>query len=265
MLYPMTLIAIAAVALSALMVFAWLLQKRWNNAGVVDICWATGLGFCALFFGATANGDPWLRLLVALMGGFWGFRLALFLLARALREPEDGRYRALRDHWGARQHRNLFWLFQAEALIALLLAIPFLIVANNSEPPSTGLILIGVAIWAIAITGETIADFQLSRFRGRLCNRQRTCREGLWQYSRHPNYFFEWLHWFAYVFLAYGASWWGLSLLGPVLMLILLYRVTGIPFSEQQALRTRGEDYRQYQASTSPLIPWLPKKMNKES
>ena len=86
----------------------------------------------------------------------------------------------------------------------------------------------------------------------------KTCREGLWRYSRHPNYFFEWLHWFTYVFLAVGTPWpiWALTLLGPVLMLVSLYWITGIPFVEAQALRTRGEDYREYQRTTSAFVPW---------
>jgi steroid 5-alpha reductase family enzyme len=250
---------LALFFLSLLMAFAWLLQRRWDNAGAVDICWAMGLGFVALLIGSTGSGNEWLRLLIALMGGIWGFRLAIFLLARALREPEDGRYRKLREHWGSRQQLRLFWLFQAEAWIAIVLAVPLYVVANNPVMPSISMISLAVAIWAVAVVGETVADFQLTRFRTRMCNRQKTCREGLWRYSRHPNYFFEWLHWFAYIPLAIGSPIWWLSLIGPLFMFVLLYRVTGIPFSEQQALRTRGDDYRNYQACTSPLIPWLPR------
>src|SRR5262249_38496991 len=91
-------------------------------------------------------------------------------------------------------------------------------------------------------------------------NAGRTCRAGLWRYSRHPNYFFEWTHWFAYPLLAVGAGgvFW-LSAIGPVIMLLMLYRVSGIPFTEAQALRSRGDDYRDYQRTTSAFVPWFPK------
>ena len=92
-----------------------------------------------------------------------------------------------------------------------------------------------------------------------LGDNEQTCREGWWRYSRHPNYFFEWLHWWSYVALAVGASYWWLTLLSPAVMLYFLVCVTGIPPTEAQALASRGEDYRQYQRTTSVFIPWFPK------
>ncbi|HEX5550019.1 MAG TPA: DUF1295 domain-containing protein, partial [Nitrospira sp.] len=97
------------------------------------------------------------------------------------------------------------------------------------------------------------------RFRGKSWNHDRVCREGLWYYSRHPNYFFEWLHWWAYVVMAIGAPGWPLTLIGPVAMGWALLRVTGIPLAEQQALTSKGEDYREYQRTTNAFVPWFPK------
>jgi len=90
------------------------------------------------------------------------------------------------------------------------------------------------------------------------------CRAGLWRYSRHPNYFFEWLHWWAYVPIALGGPWWGLTLLGPAVMYLFLTRVTGIPPTEARAVASRGEAYREYQRTTSPLVPWPPSDQQKE-
>jgi steroid 5-alpha reductase family enzyme len=119
--------------------------------------------------------------------------------------------------------------------------------------------LLGVVVWLVSVAGEWVADHQLARFRGEPSNQGRTCRQGLWHYSRHPNYFFEWLHWFAYVGLAVGSPLFCLSLPGPVVMYGFLRWISGIPFTEAQALRTRGEDYRRYQAETPLLFPRLPK------
>ncbi|MDE2345901.1 MAG: DUF1295 domain-containing protein, partial [Gammaproteobacteria bacterium] len=107
--------------------------------------------------------------------------------------------------------------------------------------------------------GESIADLQLARFRANPANRGRTCRHGLWRYSRHPNYFFEWLHWFAYVCLAIGSPIAWLAWSGPVVMYVFLRWISGIPYTEAQALRSRGDDYRAYQQSTPMLLPWFPK------
>ena len=107
------------------------------------------------------------------------------------------------------------------------------------------------------IGGESIADAQLARFRSQPASRGKVCEAGLWRYSRHPNYFFEWLHWWAYVMFAIGAShWWIALLLGPVLMLIFLLKITGIPHTEARALESRGQAYRQYQRTTSVSVPW---------
>jgi steroid 5-alpha reductase family enzyme len=246
---------IAAVAMAA--VFA--LQVRTRNAGFVDVAWAALLGIAALYYGLVAEGAFLPRLLVALLAATWGFRLALHLLHRVLNEREDGRYAFLREHWGGHQGK-FFAFFQAQALAVALFSLPFLVAANNPQEELSLWMVLGVLIWATSLVGESIADLQLARFRTNPRNRGSTCRDGLWRYSRHPNYFFEWLHWFAYVCLALGAPYGWLALIGPALMLVSLCWVSGIPFVEAQSLRSRGDDYREYQRTTSMLIPWFPKK-----
>ena len=118
----------------------------------------------------------------------------------------------------------------------------------------------GLALWATALAGEVLADRQLARFRGAPGNRGKTCRAGLWRYSRHPNYFFEWLIWCAYSLMTLPAPYGWIGLANPLLMLFLILKVTGIPANEARALQTRGEDYRRYQRSTSAFVPWFPKK-----
>ena len=115
---------------------------------------------------------------------------------------------------------------------------------------------LALVLWTCAVAGETVADRQVERFRSDPANRGRTCQDGLWRYSRHPNYFFEWLIWVALALFAYPSPAGTMALACPVAMLCLLLRVTGIPATEAQALRTRGEEYRRYQQTTSVFVPW---------
>ncbi|TAM12449.1 MAG: DUF1295 domain-containing protein [Nevskiaceae bacterium] len=240
------------------MTLGWGWQQRHANAGIVDVLWAAGLGGSAVLIASLGDGASAPRVLLALCGGIWGARLAQHLWRRVRRENEDGRYQALRARWHNSALKFLAF-FQGQAASIALFALPFVAVADNprSEPLALGA---GVAMWMIAVTGEALADTQLARFRADPAHRAQTCRNGLWRYSRHPNYFFEWLHWFTYVLLAIGSPLWALSVVGPLAMGVFLCFVSGIPFTEQQALRTRGTDYRDYQRSTSILIPWPPKR-----
>jgi steroid 5-alpha reductase family enzyme len=249
------------IAASVAMLVGWLIQRRTRNAGIVDAIWSACMAAAALFYAWVGSGGLVSRLAVAMLGGVWGSRLCMHILSRVLNEPEDGRYRYLREYWRDDQ-RKFFGFFMAQALLTALFSLPFYAVAENPRDALSIWCVCGLTIWLASVAGESIADAQLSHFRKNPQNRGKTCRVGLWRYSRHPNYFFEWLHWFTYVFLSIGAPFpaWLLSLLGPTLMLASLCWISGIPFTEAQALRSRGDDYREYQRTTSMLIPWFPKR-----
>jgi steroid 5-alpha reductase family enzyme len=221
-----------------LMLAGWIYQSRHSEASVVDAIWALGIGSACVFYAAVASGQPERRALVAVTGGFWGWRLGSYLLKfRVIGKPEDARYSKLRSIWGTAANRNFFFFFQFQAVLILLFSLPAWVVCNDSARGIQVWDWVGAVVAIGAIGGETLADKQLSRFRGRAGSRGKTCREGLWRYSRHPNYFFEWLHWFSYVFYALGASLWWVTLLGPVLMFWFLYKITGIPWTEEQDTR----------------------------
>ncbi len=207
-------------------------------------------------YAVLVDGDIGRRLLVGGLATAWALRLALYLLIdRVLKaREEDGRYRAMRAHWGARAQPYFFLFYQGQALVAVLFSLPIL--AAMTGGPIDPWAALGVAVWIIAVSGETIADRQLARFRSDPANRGEVCQVGLWRYSRHPNYFFEWIHWWAYVLIGRGAA---LTWLGPILMLLFLFRLTGIPYTEHQAIKSRGERYRAYQRSTSVFVPWFPR------
>lgn len=250
----------AWIGASAAMVAVWFHARRVRNAGWVDLAWTLLVG--GLAAGAALAADGWWprRALVALLCGAWALRLARHLFARLRGEPEDGRYARMRVRFGARFDALLFWFFQAQALVAVVLALAFAVPCENAAPGFRALDAVAVALFCIALVGEAVADRQLAAWRADAAHRGRTCRAGLWRYSRHPNYFFEWLHWLAYPLLAVGAPHAWLAWVPALLLLFLVLRVTGIPPTEEQALASRGDDYRAYQRATSAFFPWPPRR-----
>ncbi|MCI0750050.1 MAG: DUF1295 domain-containing protein, partial [Nevskiales bacterium] len=189
-----------------------------------------------------------------------GVRLGTHLWRRNWDRPEDWRYAGFRARWGAHADRNLFWFFQFQNVFTLMLAATaFLPLAFHSGTPSPRAFGFAFLLWAASILGESLADAQMERFRRDPANRNAVCRQGLWRYSRHPNYFFECLHWCAYVPLAWGAAWGWLSLIAPLVMAFLLTRLSGMPLLEAELVR-RKAGYADYMRTTRALIPWPPKK-----
>jgi len=254
-----TMILVAWGAMAAVMTVLWLVQRSTGNAGIVDVAWSFGTGLCAVFFAAATDGFGPRRVLVGALAGLWGARLGLYLVRRVLSEAEDGRYAMLRERWGDRTQAYLFGFFQIQALWAVMFALPMLVAAANPAQPLGWLDALGAIVWAIAVGGEAVADAQLARFRRDPANRGRVCDTGLWRYSRHPNYFFEWVHWWAYAVIAISGPWGWLALAGPIVMLVFLLRITGVPMTEARSLRSRGDAYRDYQRTTNCFFPGPPK------
>lgn len=254
------LVVIGWAALAVGFAGLWLLQRQTRDAGVVDAGWAAGIGLLAVLYALAGDGDPARRLLLTAMAGTWSARLALYILRdRVLRGPEDGRYQELRRSWGDAFEPRIFVFFQAQAALSVTFSLPVAAAMASTRP--LGLVDgAAFALWLLAILGESAADRQLAAHRGDPANRGRTCRRGLWRYSRHPNYFFEWLHWCAYAVAAVGSPWWWVAAGAPVAMLVFILFVTGIPPTEKRALASRGEDYRRYQRETSAFVPWFPRR-----
>lgn len=244
------------LALALIMASLWLLQLRTKNAGIVDVAWAFGTGILGVWFAlGVQTGDSTRGTIIAILVAIWGARLGIHLAARMLREREDGRYRNLRDALGRWTQPVMFLFFQVQALWGVMFAMPMWAAAQAPSPAPAWNDWLGIVVWATAFCGELIADQQLARFRKNPRNGGKVCQEGLWKYSRHPNYFFEWLHWWAYVFIGLGSVWWWLTIAGVVVMYVFLTRITGIPYTEQQSLKSRGDAYRRYQKTTSVFFP----------
>jgi steroid 5-alpha reductase family enzyme len=246
---------------SLLMFLAWLWHLRARNAGIVDVGWALGIGGLALYYGIAGSGDPSRRGVVAALAGVWALRLASHLFFRSFwKQPEEGRYVRLRQALGDHVAAKFLLFFLAQALLDVLLSMPFL-VAAASRAPLDFLDFFGVFVVFGAWAGESVADRQLARFKRRNESKGKTCREGLWRYSRHPNYFFEWLVWCGFALIATRGDAFYLAWTAPALMYLFLTRITGIPPAEAQSVKNRS-DYRDYQATTSAFFPWFPKEQN---
>lgn len=252
---PIALPVGGLAVLAAAMAAAWSRQRRTGNAGIVDLLWTAGIGLLAIAYAVGLDGWGPRRALVALLAGAWSLRLCAHLFVRIGSEAEDGRYAALRRDWGERFQTRIFWFFQAQALLAVLLSLVFLVLMRAEASGWRGVDLVAVLLWATSIGGESIADRQLAAWRSDPENRGKTCRRGLWAYSRHPNYFFEWLHWLVYPVLGIGLPFGWTLWAAPLVMLYLVREVTGIPPTEEQALRSRGDDYRAYQRTTNAFFP----------
>ncbi len=262
---PTTLLIVTALAgLCALFALLYLLARRIDNYGIVDIAWSYAFALLAGYYALLAPG--WLprRLLFASLVVLWSLRLGTHLYRRVIghHPVEDGRYVQLRQDWAGNFAPKMAGFFQMQAASVVLLGIPFLLPALNPTPQFHPLEITGAILWLVALAGESLADAQLAAFKSKPANRGRVCAAGLWRTSRHPNYFFEWLIWVAYFVFALASPWGWLAALSPAIILYLLLRVTGIPLTEQQSLRSKGDAYREYQAATSAFVPWWPKRFN---
>ena len=266
----MTAAAVLAVLvfMSAVMAAGWAFVIRTRNAGWTDVFWTFGTGAagvaCALI---PLPGQMWPTArqgLVAALVAIWAVRLGLYVALRVASHPEDARYGHLREDWGAAFDRRAFWFLQVQAPATALLSLSILLAARRPFPETLRAAdLAGLAILAIAIAGESLADRQMQAFKADPQNKGRVCEAGLWGWSRHPNYFFEWLGWLAYPVIAvdlggaYPQGW--LALAGPAFMYLILTRLTGAPPLEAAMQRSKGAAYRAYQARVSAFFPLPPR------
>lgn len=255
-----TAAVIAAASCSLAFALLWLRQTRTHNATSVDAAWAIAIGVLGIASAATGTGSPLQRLLAGAIAATWSARLSWHLVVHRVlaHAPEDGRYRAMREHWGPRADRNLFVFYQAQAVAALVFALPFWFLAGHAATTLSVLQGCGLGVAAIGLGLEALADRQLEQHRRNPAQHGRTCRAGLWRYSRHPNYFGEWLVWCGIALVAAPAAGW-LAVVQPAVMFVLVRFVSGVPFTELQALKSRGDDYRRYQQETSAFVPWWPR------
>ncbi|MFT5105813.1 MAG: steroid 5-alpha reductase family enzyme [Verrucomicrobiales bacterium] len=251
----------AAVLLVVVFVATWAFSRRLDNYSFVDVTWAFAFAPVAILY-AFLN-DGWLvrRIAVAGLVTLWSLRLGSYLFSRVRSHhpEEDRRYAALRDRWSENLGGAFLKFFLGQAMLVWLLMLPVFLITREAQVGFQIVEWIGLSVWLCALGGEALSDAQLKRFKKNNHDSKQVCQLGLWRYSRHPNYFFQSLLWWGLFLIALPAAWGWAAILAPLAMLYFLLRITGIPLTEQLAVESKGEAYKEYQRTTNAFVPWFPK------
>ena len=255
----MHLLGIAVVLMMLVFALVWAVCVRIHNYSYLDVIWSLSVAILAPLYAFLGEGYPGRRTAFAAIGAVWSLRLGIYILVRVTRHhpTEDKRYATLRKNWPGPLRFLMF--FEIQSLIGVMFSLPFLFASLNSHRGLRPIEIVGLSIALLATAGEALSDWQAQRFKREPHDKLAINNEGLWRYSRHPNYFFESLVWWGFFIAALGSPWGWSTVVCPLTMLYLLLNVTGIPLTEKHSLESRGEAYRRYQKTTSRFIPWFPK------
>lgn len=258
---PGVLIAINLGAACALMVVAWAVCTARRNAGLIDGFW--GLGFVVIAWMTVAlapsvSSRGWL---MAALVTVWGLRLSVFLFRRNWGKPEDRRYAAMREkHGDAFARRSFTRVFLLQAGLAWFISLPVQVAVFSATPASlTILDWIGASLTLGGILFESVADAQLAAFTRNPANKGQVLDRGLWRYSRHPNYFGEFITWWGIYLLACSTGIGAATILSPLMISVLLIRVSGVPLLEKD-ITARRPGYAEYLRRTPAFVPWFPRR-----
>ena len=237
----------------------WLISVKIRNYGLLDAAWSYGIAILAPLYALAGPGDNTRTWAATAIGVAWSLRLGTHILSRVISHhpAEDARYQTLRARWPGSGMFLLF--FELQAVLVVIFSLPFLLMSYNTTPGLKLVEIIGLVIALLSLGGEASADAQMKRFKADPANKGKVCQDGLWRYSRHPNYFFEFMIWVGFFVAALGTPWGWTMVVCPLLMLHFLLNVTGIKLSEEYSLKSRGDSYREYQRTTSAFVPWFRK------
>ena len=251
-----------ASVMALIMAIAWLAQQRTGNSGWIDVSWVAAVGMTGVasaLFAATEATAPARQAAVVALVAAWSLRLAWHIGSRALRTGDDPRYAELIRQWGSNAPKRLLFFAQSQALAGIPLVLAITLAAHRPAAGIDGQDLFGLMIMLTGVLLAAIADRQMQLFSSHPGNRGMVCTTGIWAWSRHPNYFGEWLVWLGVAVVAFDFAWGWLALAAPAWMYWLLVHVSGVPPLEQHMINTRGQVFRDYQRRTSVFFPMPPK------
>lgn len=252
---------IAAITIAVVMVSTWIVSLIIKNASIVDIVWGAGFAITSWVLALTVDGDNGRQILLAVMVGLWGMRLALYLAKRNIGHGEDWRYKAMRKKKGSKFGLiSLVTVFGLQGVLMWTVSLP-VILGNADDSPGVGPIAVmGIMLWIVGLAFEAIGDYQLARFKKDPSNATKVMDQGLWSLTRHPNYFGDALLWWGIGIVGAETGSGVFGFIGPVVMTFFLLKVSGVPMLER-SLKKRREGYDEYVARTSGFIPRPPKKI----
>lgn len=253
-----TILLRAATAIAVLMVLMWLESIRRRDVSIIDAIWGTGFVVVAwTSFASLAASNRSLILPIAVT--VWGVRLSGYLAWRNHGKPEDYRYAAMRKKWGdSFPLISLFTVFALQGLVMWVVSLPLQVGIGTPDRDITWLLVAGACFWVVGMCFESFGDWQLARFKAEPTNKGRVLDTGLWRYTRHPNYFGDFMVWWGFYLIAISQSsaWW--TIVGPIVMSIFLMRVSGVTLLEKSLEQTKP-GYAAYVSKTNAFFPGPPR------
>ncbi len=259
------MVQVMLIGLLAIMIYMtaiWLVSLRMKNAGIVDIFWGPGFALASwVYFAFTPDGFSTRKLLIVALVSLWGLRLGWHIGRRNVGHAEDYRYQAWRKSNGAIWWwKSFFQVFVLQGFLMWIISTPLMLAQFSPEPANLTLFdILGVVVWVTGFTFEALGDWQLTRFKANSANKGKVMRTGLWRYTRHPNYFGDATLWWGYFLIALSVPNGFISIFAPILMTVMLMRVSGVALLEQNLKKTKPE-YADYIATTNSFFPGPPHK-----
>lgn len=257
----MNVIAIVFFYLVLQMCFVWLVYRLLKNPSVVDASWSIGLMMSGVIYLGSMPITP-RNIVVSMLLTLWALRLAGYLwYTRIHRGHTDKRYTEISNNWKINQSLGFFLNFQLQGLLIFIISFLFYLISISNNSNLTVIDAMAIVLVLVGVTGETVADLQLYRFKNR--HKGGVCNIGLWNYSRHPNYFFDWLTWFSFTLFAFQSKKGSLGMVSLLVLYLIFTRITG-PLTERGSVQSRGQKYIDYQKQTSMFFPWFKRKIDSE-
>jgi steroid 5-alpha reductase family enzyme len=236
------------------MLVVWAIGISIKNPAIVDVAWPVGLMISGLIYlyGQPINAKI---ILISLLLIVWAMRLTGYLyFTRIKKGLVDKRYLKLSQNWKIKKSLGFLLNFELQGLFIFIISGVFIFISSTSRVKFPWLDWIAIPLCLIGIIGETLSDMQLQKFKR--TNKNKVCNNGLWNYSRHPNYFFDWLTWCGFACFSLQSDYGWIGLVSPLLLYLLMTKVTG-PMTERGSIESRGDLYIQYQHTTSMFFPWF--------
>lgn len=246
----------ATLIVFVFMVIMFLIAQRIKDNSIVDIGW--GLGFVLIAISCFLQSEQTLPQTIALaLIAVWGIRLATYIYSRNIGNGEDYRYAQWRKDWGKYVVvRAFFQVFMLQGFIMLIVSSPLYVIF--SEPISlTWNVYLGILIWMVGFYFEAVGDYQMKKFKANPDNKGKVMRQGVWKFTRHPNYFGDATQWWGVFVLALASPYWYVAAIGPAVMHFFLVKVSGVALLEKKY--EGNPKYADYIQSTNAFIPWFPK------